>query len=60
MAGLALLCLFLPVCIGPAVNAALSSDISFSGLTLAVSAPEGDSVPELVESYAAKLSDVSQ
>jgi len=60
LAGLALLCLFLAVGIGPAVQAMLSNGISFSGLTLAIAAPEGDYTPELVEEYASRLEDVNQ
>ena len=60
LAGLALLCLLLAVGIGPAMQAMLSSGISFSGLTLALAAPEGDSTPELVEEYASMLADVNQ
>lgn len=60
LAGLTLLCLFLPLCIGPAAEMALSRGISFSGITLAVTAPEGDPVPEMLEQFMPNMSDVSQ
>lgn len=60
LAGLALLCLLLPLCVGPAAEAALSEGVSFSGITLAVTAPEGDPLPELLEQYIPNMSDVSQ
>lgn len=37
-----------------------SQGVSFSGITLAVTAPEGDSIPKLLEEYLMKLSDVRQ
>ena len=38
----------------------LSNGVSFSGLTLAVAAPEGDSTGKMVEEYASMLEDVNQ
>lgn len=60
LAGLALLCLFLPLLIGPAAEAALSQGVSFSGIKLAVTAPEGDSVPQMLEQVMANMQDISQ
>lgn len=60
LAGLTLLCLFLPLCIGPAAELALSKGISFSGITLAVTGPEGDPAPEMLEQFMPNMSDVSQ
>lgn len=58
LAGLALLCLLLSLGVGPAMKAMLSDGVSFSGLTLAVVAPAGDSTPEAVVAYASKLEDI--
>lgn len=60
LAGLTLLCIFLPLVVGPAAEAALSEGVSFSGITLAVAAPEGDSAPDLLEKLLPKMEDVSQ
>ena len=60
LAGLTLLCFLLPLIIGPAAEAALSEGVSFSGITLAVAAPEGDSAPDLLEKLLPKMEDVSQ
>lgn len=60
LAGLTLLCLFLPLAIGPAAEAALSQGVSFSGITLAVTAPEGDSMPDLLETFVPNMKDVSE
>lgn len=60
LAELALLCLFLPLLIGPAANSLLGDGVDFSGITLAVTAPEGDAVPELLEQYMGEMQDVSQ
>jgi len=60
LAGLTLLCLFLPLTIGPAAEAALSQGVSFSGITLAVTAPEGDSLPDLLETFIPNMKDVSE
>lgn len=60
LAGLTLLCLLLPLAIGPAAEAALSEGVSFSGITLAVAAPQGDSAPQLMEKLLPKMEDVSE
>lgn len=60
LAGLALLCLLLPLCVGTAAEQVLSEGVSFSGITLAVTAPEGDPVPQLLEQYMPNMSDISQ
>lgn len=60
LAGVALLCLFLPLCIGPAAQAVLTEGGSFSGLELAVTGPEDDPVPELLEQVMGNMSDISE
>lgn len=60
LAGVALLCFLLPLCIGPAAEAALSEGVSFSGIELAITGPEGDPVPEQLELLLPKMSDVSE
>lgn len=59
LAGLTLLCVLLPLTIGPAAEAALSEGVNFSGITLAVTAPEGDSLPDLLETFIPNMKDVS-
>ena len=48
LAGLALLCLLLPLCIAPAAETVLSEGVDFGGMHLAITGPEGDPVPEMV------------
>lgn len=60
LAGLALLCLLLPLCAGPAAEFVLSRGVSFSGVTMAITAPEGDPVPQMVEAVLPSMSDVSR
>lgn len=60
LAGLALLCIALPFLAGRGAEAALSQGVSFSGITLAVTAPEGDRVPELLERYMGNMTDIRQ
>lgn len=60
LAGLAVLWVLLPVLAGMGAEQALAEGVSFSGITLAVTAPDGDSVPGLLEKYLEKLSDVRQ
>lgn len=60
LAGLTLLCLLLPLLIGPAAESALSQGVSFSGITLAVTAPEGDNIPELLTEFMPKMTDISE
>ena len=49
LAGLALLCLLLPLAAGQAANFLLSQGVNFAGVTLAVTAPPGDDTPRLLE-----------
>lgn len=60
LAGLALLCLLLPLGAGRAAGFLLSRGADFSGVTLAVTAPEGDSVPWLLERFMGDMEDVAQ
>ncbi len=60
LAGLVLLCLFLPGILGSAAQDLLSEGVDFSSLTLAVTAPEGDPMPELLEEYMGRMRDVSR
>lgn len=60
LAELVLLCLFLPLCAGPAVQKLLSDGVSFSSITLAITAPEGDPIPGLLEQYMGNMRDVRQ
>lgn len=54
------MCLFLPAMLGNAAENALSEGVEFSGMTLAVTAPEGDPIPQLLEQYMGKMQDVSR
>lgn len=58
LAGLALLCLFLPLTIGAAAENALSQGVSFSGITLAITAPEGDPVARQLEQVLSGMQDI--
>lgn len=60
LAGVALLCLILPLCLAPAAESALSQGVSFSGLTLAIVGPEGSSTPEKAENLLSSMRDVSE
>ena len=60
LAGLALLCLLLPFGAGAAGEAVLSQGVDFSGVTLAITAPEGDTTPQLLEQYVEGMADVAQ
>ena len=60
LAGLVLLCLLLPLGAGKAANALLSQGVDFSGVTLAITAPEGDPVPRQLEQYMGEMEDVAQ
>ena len=60
LAGLVLLCLVLPFGAGRAASALLSRGVDFSGVTLAITAPEGDSVPRLLERYMGDMEDIAQ
>ena len=60
LAGLVLLCLLLPLGAGRAAEALLSQGVDFHGVTLAVTAPEGDGVPQLLERYMGDMEDIAQ
>lgn len=60
LAGLALLCLLLPTGAGRAANWLLSQGVNFSGVTLAITAPEGDDVPQLLEQIMGDMDDITQ
>ena len=60
LAGLALLCFFLPLGTGQAAGYLLSQGVAFSGVTLAITAPEGDEVPRLLEQYMGNMEDIAQ
>lgn len=53
-------CLILPICIAPAMEQFFSKGVSFSGITLAITAPEGDPVPAMLEEFLPGMKDVSQ
>lgn len=60
LAGLALLCLLLPAAAGRAAGYLLSRGVDFRGVTLAVTAPEGDDTPEKLEQYMGGMEDIAQ
>lgn len=60
LAGVTLLCVFLPLLMGPAAQEALSGGVAFDRLSLAVTAPEGDPVPEQLVSLLSQMRDISQ
>lgn len=60
LAGIVLLCLFLPLCLAPVAETTLSQGVSFSGITLAIVGPEGSSVPKEAEKLLSNMRDVSQ
>ena len=60
LAGVALLCLILPLFIAPAAESALSQGVSFSGITLAIVGPEGSATPEKAEALLSNMRDVSE
>ncbi len=60
LVGLALLCLFLPLGAGRAAQHLLSRGVDFSGVTLAIAAPEGDDTAGLLERYMSGMEDVAQ
>ena len=49
------MCLLLPLGAGQAAGHLLSRGVEFSGVTLAVTAPEGDNVPQLLEQYMGEM-----
>lgn len=60
LAGLAFFCLLLPLGAGRAANALLTQGVEFSGVTLAVTAPEGDPVPRLLVQFMGDMEDIAQ
>lgn len=60
LAGVALLCFLLPLLLGPVAESVLTQGISFSGVTLAITGPEGDSVPQQLEQVLRNMKDVKQ
>lgn len=60
LAELVLLCLFLPLILGTAAQQVLTQGVDFSGIRLAVTAPEGDELPQLLEQYMGQMQDVSR
>ena len=60
LAGLALLCLLLPLGAGRAAEGLLSQGVGFHGVTLAIAAPEGDDAPALLERYMGGMEDIAQ
>ena len=60
LAGLVLLCLLLPLGAGRAAEVLLSRGVNFAGVTLAITAPEGDGVPQLLEQFMGEMEDIAQ
>lgn len=60
LAGLVLLCLLLPLGAGRAAHYLLSQGVGFSPVTLAVTAPEGDGTPRLLEGCMGEMEDIKQ
>lgn len=60
LAGLALLCLLLPFGAGRAADILLSRGVDFQGVTLAITAPEGDGVPQQLERFMGDMEDIAQ
>lgn len=58
LAGLSLLCALLTLVGGRMAGEALSRGVDFSGITLAVTAPEGDDTPRLLEQYMGGMEDI--
>lgn len=58
LAGLAALCVGLPVLAGAAGEAALSGGVDFNGIILAVTAPDGDKLPGQLERYMGGMEDI--
>lgn len=59
-AGLVLLCAALALCAGREAERVFSEGVDFSGVVLAVTAPEGDGVPELLEYFLGNMRDVRE
>ena len=60
LAGLALLCCLLPLGAGRAADVLLSRGVDFSGVKLALTAPEGDDLPQLLEQFMGDMEDIAQ
>lgn len=60
LAGLVPLCLLLPLLAGEGAQAALLRGVEFSPVTLALTAPEGDGTPRLLEQVMGEMEDISQ
>lgn len=60
LAGLALLCLLLPIGAGRAAEELLSRGVGMEGVTLAITAPEGDGTPRRLEQYMNGMEDLTQ
>ncbi|MBD5148029.1 MAG: hypothetical protein HDT19_04495 [Oscillibacter sp.] len=60
LAGLAALCAALPWLAGAGAEAALSQGSGFTGLSLVITSPEGEAVPESLAGYLAAMPEVGQ
>ena len=60
LAGLAVLCAALPLLAGRAAEEALSGGAAFTGVTLAVTAPDGETLPEHLAAAIGSMADVAQ
>lgn len=60
LAGLAFLCALLPLGMGQAADWLLSRGVDFSGVTLAITAPEGDDVPQQLEQFMGDMEEIAQ
>lgn len=60
LAGLALLCVLLPLLLGPVANAALSRGVSFDSLTLAIVAPEDVTMQDQLVQILSGMQDLRQ
>lgn len=58
LAGLSLLCVLFSVLGGRMAETLLTDGVSFSGLTLAVTAPEGDETPQWIAQYMGSMTDI--
>ena len=58
LAGLFFLCAFLPVVGGQIAQTALSQGVDFTGITLAITSPEGDDTSRLIERYMSGMEDI--
>lgn len=60
LVGLALLCFLLPYGAGRAAEVLLSRGVDFQVVTLAITAPEGDGVPQKLEQFMGDMEDIAQ